>query len=154
MRVSEILKEACIVQNIKGKRKEEVIVELIEHLYKKNLIPDKKEAEKVVFERERLGSTGIGEGIAIPHGKLKNIENLTCALGVAKEGVEFDAVDGKPVYLIFLLFAPEHMASLHLEALSKISRMLKNGLLVQRILKAKDPEEIYFLICESELEQR
>ncbi len=154
MKVSDILKETCIVPEMKSRKKEEAIAELVEYLWEQNLLPDRKEAERVVLEREKLGSTAIGEGIAIPHGKLKDIENLICILGITKEGIDFDSIDGKPVHLIFLMFAPEHKISLHLEALSKVSRILRNNLLVEKILKAKDRGEIYALIGEEDFDAK
>ena len=150
MNLSDILNETCVVPELKSKNKEDVIRELIEHLWRKNLIPDPMEAEKVVLERERLGSTGIGDGVAIPHGKLKNLKQVICALGVSREGVDFQAVDGKPVNIVFLVFAPEQRVSLHLEVLSKISRILRTGPLVKRILAAGDARKICDLIMEEE----
>ncbi|MCX7858282.1 MAG: PTS sugar transporter subunit IIA [Deltaproteobacteria bacterium] len=146
----EILKETNILPELKGKKKEDVINELIAYLYQQKLIPDEREALRVVFEREKLGSTGIGDGVAIPHGKLSDIERLICVLGISKEGIDFEAVDGKPVHLIFLILAPAHKLSLHLEALSKISKILKNGILVKKIIKTTDAKKIYQLIKEEE----
>ncbi len=102
---------------------------------------------EVLLEREKLSSTGIGEGIAIPHGKLMGLPKLIAAFGVSHQGVDFDAIDGKPTHLFFALLAPENSAGVHLKALARISRLLKNSSLRKAILAAPDAKAIYNLIA-------
>jgi PTS system nitrogen regulatory IIA component len=98
------------------------------------------------LERERLGSTGIGGGIAIPHGKLGALKSLLMAFGRSRKGVEFDAMDGKPTHLFFLLLAPEDSTGAHLKMLARISRSLKNSVFRERLMTAADGRELYMVI--------
>ncbi|HQC23908.1 MAG TPA: PTS sugar transporter subunit IIA, partial [Syntrophales bacterium] len=104
----------------------------------------------VLLEREKLGSTGIGDGIAIPHGKLKGLERLVISFGRSRQGVDFDAIDGKPVHIFFLLMAPESSTGQHLKALAKISRMLKDPGFRSDLMAAENAEEIYRKIAEKD----
>jgi PTS system nitrogen regulatory IIA component len=101
---------------------------------------------EVLIERERLGSTGIGDGIAIPHGKMENLDQLLLAFGRSKSGVEFDSLDGKPAYLFFLVVAPDKSAGIHLKALARISRLLKSGAVRKDLMEAKGAPEIFEVI--------
>ena len=105
---------------------------------------------EVITEREKLGSTGIGEGVAIPHGKLKNIGNLLISFGRSREGVDFDSMDGKPAHLFFLLIAPEESVGVHLKTLARISKLLKSQDVRKRLLDAETAEEIFSVITEEE----
>ncbi len=107
---------------------------------------------EVLLERERLGSTGIGDNIAIPHGKLAKLSELKLTFGRSLKGVDFDSMDGKPSHLFFLLLAPVNSAGLHLKALAKISRMLMSQPFRDNLMKAKGAEEIYRLIAERDAE--
>jgi nitrogen PTS system EIIA component len=126
MNMKEALRESCVIADLKGNTKAEVLTELVSSFEQNGLISDVKKAVDVVLEREKLGSTGIGDGIAIPHGKMKGIDGILCAFGRSKGGVDFDAVDGKPVHIVFLLLAPEDSAGLHIQMLSRISRILRD----------------------------
>jgi len=95
------------------------------------------------MERERLGSTGIGENVAIPHAKSNEIDTIIATFGRSSSGISFDSLDQKPVYFIFLLIAPEKSAGMHLKTLARISKLLKNPLFRQDLMKAKDKKEIY-----------
>jgi PTS system nitrogen regulatory IIA component len=97
-----------------------------------------------------LGSTGIGDGIAIPHGRLKEIKNIICSFGRTREGIDFQSIDEKPSHLFFLLFAPEESAGEHLQALARLSRILKDGRLRKRLMEAASEKEIYRLIAEED----
>ena len=98
------------------------------------------------MERERLGSTGIGDGIALPHGKLRELKRLLISFGRSINGLNFDSIDEEPAYLFFLLLAPENSAGKHLKALAKISRMLKDGNFRRRLMGAKSRAEVYKII--------
>lgn len=150
MKISEILLEQCVVADIKGKTKREIIIELVETLEKAHLIEDVEAVVNVVMEREKLGSTGIGNGVAIPHGKLKNINNIICALGRSQNGVDFDAVDRGPVHIFFLVLAPEDSASLHLKVLSRITKILRDQSLRKKVIKLSNTHDIYMSILEED----
>ena len=107
---------------------------------------------EVLLDRERLGSTGIGDNIAIPHGKLPQLTQLKLSFGRSLKGVDFDSMDGKPSHLFFLLLAPVNSAGLHLKALAKISRMLMSQPFRDNLMKASGAEEIYRLIAERDAE--
>ncbi len=104
----------------------------------------------VLNERERLGSTAIGDGIAIPHGKLKGITQILGVFGRSREGIDFDSLDGSPTHLFFLLVAPEDSASLHLKALARVSRLFKDAGFRQHLLDAADSDELYRLLKEED----
>jgi len=150
MRIEEILKESCVVADIKGKTKGETLFELVDALKKANLIHNLEKAVNVILEREKLGSTGIGDGVAIPHGKMKDIHNIVCAFGRSKDGVDFDAVDRKPVHIFFLLLAPEDSASLHLKMLSRISKILRDPSFRKRLVELTDAHDIYTNVVEED----
>jgi len=150
LKITEILQEQCIVADIKGQTKREVISELVETLAKARLIEDVVTAVNVVMDREKLGSTGIGNGVAVPHGKLKNINNIMCAFGRSQNGVDFDAVDRAPVYIFFLVLAPEDSASLHLKVLSRITKILRDQSLRKKIIKFTNVSDIYTSILEED----
>ena len=143
MRIEEVLRESCVIANIKERTKEGALTELVEALKEADLIRDREKVVRVILDREKLGSTGIGDGIAIPHGKLKDIQTILCAFGRSEEGVNFDSVDGKPVHIFFLLLAPEESASQHLKMLSRISRILRDPSFRRRLLQLNDRETIY-----------
>jgi PTS system nitrogen regulatory IIA component len=106
----------------------------------------------VLLERERLGSTGIGDNVAIPHGKLPQLSELKLSFGRSLKGVDFDSMDGKPSHLFFLLLAPAGSAGLHLKALAKISRMLMSQPFRDNLMKAPGAAEIFRLIAERDAE--
>lgn len=150
MRVLDFLDKDSIELNLKAKNKKEVIEELVEVLMKKSAIIDKKVAIDSLLEREELGSTGVGQSIAIPHSKTKGVKELIGAFGVSKQGVEFDALDGEPVNIFFLLLAPDGAAGLMLKALARVSNFLKNKYYRKKIIEAASKEDIIQIIEEEE----
>ncbi len=150
MNISDALRESCVVADLKGETKEEVLTELVSALRQEGLIPDVGEALKVILEREKLGSTGIGEGVAIPHGKMRGVETILCAFGRSKKGVDFGAVDRQPVHIFFLLLAPEETTGLHLKMLSRISRILRESSFRKRLMEQMDREQLYKDIVEED----
>ena len=107
---------------------------------------------KVLLEREHLGSTGIGGGIGIPHGKMKDLESLVLGFGLSRKGVDFESLDGKPAHIFFLLITPENSTGLHLKLLARISRILKNEPFKDRLIGAADRDEILSIIKEEDEE--
>jgi PTS system nitrogen regulatory IIA component len=150
MRIAEFLREDLVFPDLGAADKAGVLGELCSGLARAwPGLPAGKLAE-VLLEREKLGSTGIGEGIAIPHGKLPGIPGLLAAFGRRKQGVDFASIDGKPTYLFFVLFAPENSAGLHLKALARISRLFKQPNFRQAILAADGAAGIFRLISEED----
>lgn len=150
VKISEMLDPAAIVAELKGTGKNDVLAELAEALITANPVLNRNEVLRVLLERERLGSTGIGDGIAIPHGKLKNLDNQLIAFGLSRKGVEFDAMDGKPARLFFLLIAPEEAVGVHLKTLARISKLLKVPMVRERLQSAADRQQIHRIITEEE----
>jgi len=146
MKILDILAVDSIVPELKGRTKKLVLEELIDAAKQNKSDIDSDRLMKVLLERERLGSTGIGDGIAIPHGKLNDIEDLVLSFGRSIEGIDFESMDGKPVHLFFLLVAPETCAGIHLRALAKIARLLKNGTVRKRLAKVDNREDIFSII--------
>ena len=150
MNFTEILKRDFILDELEARNQHDVLAELVGVFAKGGVCFDPEAMLQVLLERERLGSTGIGEGIAIPHGKLQGLDEILLSFGRSSEGIDFDAMDGKPVHLFFLLMAPENSAGLHLKILAKISRMLKDPALRNNLLQAKSKEKIWRIIEEQE----
>lgn len=150
MKIMEFLNEKAVTANMKAQDKEGVIRELIDLLYKAGAIKDKEELMRALLARESLGSTGIGQGIGIPHGKSGKVKELVAAFGLSRKGVKFDSLDGEPVYIFFLLVAPEESAGPHLKALARISRFLKDKYFRDLLKAAKDEKEIIKIIREED----
>jgi fructose-specific phosphotransferase system IIA component len=128
MKIMDFLSKKAILADLKATKKEEVIKELVDGLIDAGEI-EKRHRNKLIealMTREALGSTAIGQGIAIPHAKSDCVEKLIAAFGLSKKGVEFDSLDAEPVYIFFLLVAPQDSAGPHLKALARISRLLKD----------------------------
>ncbi len=146
MKINDILTLETILAEIKANNKENAIKELAEFLSQNQMIPDKLELVRLLLEREQLGSTGIGENVAIPHAKMKGLNKIVAAFGISKKGIEFDSLDDKPVNFIFVLIAPENATGTHLKTLARISRLLKSQEFKSNLLKATDRESIYKII--------
>ena len=145
MKILDVLNKENIIINLKAKDKKGVLDELVAPVAL-NTGTNHDELLKVLMERERLGSTGIGGGIGIPHGKLKNLKDLTLGFGLSHQGVDFESMDGRPTHIFFLLLTPEDSAGLHLKLLARISRMLKNDDFKQRLMKSEDRDEVISVI--------
>jgi PTS system nitrogen regulatory IIA component len=152
MKILDILNEYCIIPELRSQNKREVLEELTGALLNFKASLDKDALVEVLLERERLGSTGIGDGIAIPHGKIQDLDELILSFGRSTRGIEFDSMDGRPTHLFFLLIAPENSAGIHLRALAKISRLLKSAHFRQRLMEAGNREEIFQVIQEEDKE--
>ena len=150
MKITDILAKHAIKIGVEATEKEDALKELVDVLAKVKDIGDKKAIVKALVERENLGSTGIGQGIAIPHGKTDRLGDLVAVLAISKKGVNFDALDGEPVYIFFLLVAPKDSAGPHLKALAKISRLLRDSYFCELLKHAKDEKEVYDIIRNEE----
>lgn len=145
MKIVEFLRPDAVIDSLSGQTAHAVLVELCRPIAAASRVEAQKLVETLV-EREKLGSTGIGEGVAIPHGKVAGLPDLLASFGRSRDGVDFKAIDGKRTFLFFTLFAPEACAGAHLKALARISRLFKNPAFRESILHAADAAEIHRLI--------
>ena len=150
MKITEFLDVKGIHLDLRATEKQEILKELVDVLAEVKDIGDKKVILKALLERESLGSTGIGQGIAIPHGKTDKVKELISVLAISKQGVNFEALDGEPVYIFFLLVAPKDAAGPHLKALAQISRMLRDTYFCDLLRRCESTEQIYDLIRKEE----
>ena len=152
MKLSDLIEENNIIPELKAKDKKGVLEELADTIVNQEPLLDKGALVRILLERERLGSTGIGEGVAIPHGKCQGISHPIISFGRSRNGLDFESMDGEPAYLFFLLVAPENSASIHLKALAKIARILKNSTFRRVLLEAPTREELYRTIIQTDEE--
>ena len=150
MKITDFLNRQSIKIGLTATDKEGILKELVDVLGEVKDIGDRKGVVKALLEREGLGSTGIGQGIAIPHGKTDKVKELVAVLGVSRKGVNFDALDGESVYIFFLLVAPKDTAGPHLKALAQISRLLRDGYFCELIKRCQTSEELFELIKHEE----
>jgi nitrogen PTS system EIIA component len=143
MKIAELLDPKAIVAALQATGKREVLEELSQAVARGNKELNAGQVLSTLLDREKLGSTGVGDGIAIPHGKIAGLPNIVVAFGRSPRGVNFDAIDGRPVQLFFLLLAPEDSPGTHLKALARISRLLKEAAFRERLLKAGNEAELY-----------
>lgn len=151
MKILDVLKKEAIIVGLQSRNKAGVIRELVSPVARIAKV-DEAELIEVLTERERLGSTGIGAGIGIPHGKLKNLDDLVLGFGLSTKGVDFESIDSRPTYIFFLLVTPENSTGLHLKVLARISRILKDDPFRERLLQASDRDEVYAIIEENDEE--
>ena len=151
MKIVDILSsDALIAPSLTGANKTAVLRELAAHLASQHPTIDADRLVEVLWERERLGSTAIGDGIAIPHGKLPGLQGVIGAFGRHVAGVDFDSLDGSPTHLFFLLVAPEDSVGQHLKALARVSRLLKDRAFRDKLIGAADRAELFRLIREED----
>jgi len=151
MKIHDVLHKEAILSDLKSLDKKGVLEELVTPVSRITGI-NHEYLVRVLMERERLGSTGIGEGIGIPHGKLKDLDSLILGFGLSRKGIDFESMDGLPTHIFFLLVTPENSTGIHLKLLARISRILKNEPFRKKLLNAEDSNEIYSIIKEKEKE--
>ena len=139
-----------IIPQLSSNNKDGALRELVRVLAQVERQVDEDRMMEILLERERLGSTGIGEGVAIPHGKSKDVKKLLASFGRSLPGLDFQSMDGKPAHLFFLLVAPENSAGIHLKALARISRLMKDQVFRKRLMEVSSAEEIYALFSEED----
>ncbi len=149
MKILDVLEKEAILVDLQAKDKIGILNELVAPIARITGI-DQNEIVRVLMERERLGSTGIGSGIGIPHGKLKNLDRLVLGFGLSRQGVDFESMDGYPTHLFFLLLTPEHATDLHLKLLARVSRLLKKEPLKEMMMKATRADKIITIIGEDD----
>jgi PTS system nitrogen regulatory IIA component len=150
MKITDIIQQELIIPDLEAKNKKGVLEELVEYLALRETTVNREELVKVLLEREKLGSTGINDGVAIPHGKLKNIDRLLALFGLSRGGIDFGALDGKPSHFFFLLVAPESSAGAHLKALARISRIARDVSFRENCMKAQTGEDLYRMIVQED----
>ena len=150
MKIDDILKKDSIIANLAGVNKGEILREITDFLQKQGLIKDKETLLNTLMEREKLGSTGIGENVAIPHGKSDELSHIITVFGRSLQGVDFESLDQKPVHFVCMVIAPSNSTGQHLKALARISRLFKNQDLREGILKLQDANQIYSLLLEAD----
>ena len=150
MKISDILKKEHIIKELNSCDKKNVLDELSSFLEDEGEITNKASLLAALIEREKLGSTGIGENVAIPHAKISEIDKIITVFGRSKNGVEFESLDQKPVNFIFLVIAPENSTSQHLKALARISRLFKNPSLRESVLRTNEADQIYSILVDED----
>lgn len=153
MKIMDFLNTKAVSANLQATDKEGVIKELVDLLYKAGSIKEKDKLVKTLMNREALGSTGIGQGVGIPHAKCEGVKELVAAFGLSQKGINFDSLDGEPVHIFFLLVASEDSAGPHLKALARISRLLKDKVFRDVLKQCKDEKGILKLIEEEDLKR-
>ena len=152
MKIAEFLSTNAIITDIKSAKKEDVIKELVDALVNASEI-DKRYRNKLIealMSRETLGSTAIGQGVAIPHAKCDCVQKLVASFGLSKKGVDFDSLDGEPAYIFFLLVAPQDSAGPHLKALARISRLLKDKYFRDSLRACEDTSSVIKIISQED----
>ncbi|TMA39380.1 MAG: PTS sugar transporter subunit IIA [Deltaproteobacteria bacterium] len=143
MKITDILQESSVVASLAGRSKADVIQEMAGVLTRDHTEIDRQRLIQALEDRERLNSTALGDGVAIPHGKLPGLKRVLAAFGRSRAGVDFQSLDGKPTHLFFLLVAPEDSAGAHLKALARISRLLKDEGFRARLMEASSAHDLF-----------
>ncbi|PID39726.1 MAG: PTS fructose transporter subunit IIA [Proteobacteria bacterium] len=149
MKIIDVLDKEAILVDLQATDKVGILKELVTPVARNTGI-EAADMVRVLIERERLGSTGIGNGIGIPHGKLKKLDRLVLGFGLSRSGVDFESIDGRPTHLFFLLITPEDATDMHLKLLARVSRLLKKDPLKEMLMKATSSDEIISVIGEDD----
>ena len=152
MKLSDLLTEDVIRIPLENTEKEKIIEEMIDLLVAAGKVQDRDKILKAVLDRERVMSTGVGDGVAIPHGKAEGVKELAASFGRTRTDVDFDALDDKPVRLVFMLVGPPDVTGPHLKALSRISRLMHKKNFRERLLNAESPKEVLETISREEMQ--
>ncbi len=150
MKIVDLIKRDMVAPALQATEKRAIIEELATYMASRHPRIDRATLARVLTEREQLASTAIGEGVAIPHGKLSSVGEIVACLGRARGGIEFDSMDGQPTYLFFVLVAPESSTGAHLKALARISRVFKDPEFRRRLLAADDAEAMYTVVADED----
>ncbi|MEE9258439.1 MAG: PTS sugar transporter subunit IIA [Nitrospinaceae bacterium] len=150
MKITDILNKESVLADLRGTDKESVILELTGFLEKTGVIKNRTALQFALMEREKLGSTGIGENVAIPHAKSEEVDQITIVFGRSIEGINFESLDQRPVHFVCLVIAPSASTGHHLKALARISRLLKSQNLRDDILKANSSGDIYSVLVDED----
>jgi nitrogen PTS system EIIA component len=146
MKIVDLIRRDMVLPDLAAQTKLGVLKELAGHLARRSENLDADQLTRVLLEREELASTAIGEGVAIPHGKLSQVGEIMACLGRARAGIDFGSMDGQPTYLFFVMVAPENSTGAHLKALARISRVFKDAGFRKRLHEAADADAMYEII--------
>jgi len=149
MKILDVLQKESIISDLKSQDKKGILEELVAPIARITGV-NHKDLVRVLMDREQLGSTGIGGGIGIPHGKLKQLESLALGFGLSRKGVDFESMDNQPTHIFFLLVTPENSTGLHLKMLARVSRILKHDQFKAKLLSAANTDEIFSIIKEED----
>ncbi|HBG25700.1 MAG: hypothetical protein A2Y10_20525 [Planctomycetes bacterium GWF2_41_51] len=152
MVLTQILEPTCVKVPLKGTDKETAIEELVDLLDAEGLLLNRDQVYQAVLTRESTKSTGIGFGIAIPHGKCSGVKDLVMAIGISHKGIDFQSIDGKPVHIVVLIASPIDRTGPHIQALARISRLMLDEEFKNKLQNSQTSEELYKLISEKEAE--
>ncbi len=147
MEITDLLAPEAVIPHMKAQSKKQLLQDLAQRMAQLSGLPERRIAETLI-ERERLGSTGMGQGIAIPHGRLAGLDRIVGLFARLESPIEYEAVDGQPVDLVFLLLAPENAGADHLKALARVSRLLRNQAVCEKLRAATKPEVMYALLTD------
>jgi fructose-specific phosphotransferase system IIA component len=150
MKISDILNEQMVVTGLKGSSKEEIISAMIDLVAATPKVLNKDRVREAIFEREKIMSTGVGNGFAIPHGKTDAVSDIVAAFAVTKDPIDYQSLDEKPVRLVFLLVGKDNMVGPHIKLLSRISRLMNKEDFRKRLLEVKTPKEIIDMFRQEE----
>ncbi|MCL4206508.1 MAG: PTS sugar transporter subunit IIA [Pirellulaceae bacterium] len=150
MRLRDLLDESTVKVALESVDKEECLAEMVDMLIRAGRIVDRQDALRTLLQREAQATTGIGKGVALPHGKLQSVSELVVALGTSREGIEFDSADGQPVHIVALLLANPAAAGAHLRALVEIARLVEVPGFFRRALDCSTSSELLDLIDSEE----
>ena len=150
MKLNDLLKKEFIIADLQGNSKEDVINELIDLYGNDDRVTDIEKVREAVLEREKIMSTGVGKGFAIPHGKTNYVKEILAAFGKSKKPIDYQALDGQPVHLVFLLIGKDNLVSTHIKLLSRISRMMNKEEFRNRLIDAESSDEILNIFKEEE----
>lgn len=142
MRISDILDESVVRVNVKGNSKDEIINQMIAVVTDSNKITDIEKVRAAIFDREKIMSTGVGNGFAIPHGKTDAVLDIVAAFGITEQPIDYDSLDEQPVRLIFLLVGKDSMVGPHIKLLSRISRLMNKEEFRGKLLQATSPKQV------------
>jgi PTS system nitrogen regulatory IIA component len=147
MNISDLLAPEAVISSLKVQNKKQLLQELAARAALQTRLPEKRIFETLI-ERERLGTTGVGAGIAIPHGRMAGVSHITGVFARLESGLDYDAVDRQPVDLVFMLLAPENAGADHLKALARVTRLLRSQAACEKLRAARTPEAIYAILTD------
>jgi nitrogen PTS system EIIA component len=150
MKIVDLIRRDMVLPDLAADDKAGVIHELAGHLASRHSRLDADDLSRVLIDREELASTAIGEGVAVPHGKVRSVDGIVACLGRSRRGVDFGAMDGQPTHLFFVMVAPESSTGAHLKALARISRVFKDAGFRRRLLEAADGDAMYEIIAQED----
>jgi fructose-specific phosphotransferase system IIA component len=153
MRISELVDKNLVNAHLKSRSKEVVLAEIVDNLYKRRKIKDKKEILQTLLEREKKGTTGVGNTLAIPHARIEGLKEVVLFVGLSRRGIGFSSVDGKPVRVIILFLTPITESGTHLKILSKLAAMLSDRVFISKLVNARTNEELYSVLKQSDTEK-